>query len=39
MLVLLMFFGRIGPLTFGTALALRQRERRIRYAEARPIIG
>jgi potassium uptake TrkH family protein len=39
MLVLLMFFGRIGPLTFGTALALRERERRIRYAEARPIIG
>lgn len=38
-LILLMFFGRIGPLTFGTALALRERERRIRYAEARPIIG
>lgn len=38
-LILLMFFGRIGPLTFGTALALRERERRVRYAEARPIIG
>ncbi len=38
-LILLMFLGRIGPLTLGTALALRSRERRIRYAEARPIIG
>lgn len=38
-LILLMFFGRIGPLTFGTALALRERERRTRFAEARPIIG
>ena len=39
MLILLMYFGRIGPLTFGTALALRERERRTRYAESRPIIG
>jgi trk system potassium uptake protein TrkH len=38
-LIVLMYFGRIGPLTFGTALALRERERRVRYAEARPIIG
>lgn len=35
----LMFAGRVGPLTVATALALRQRERRIRYAEERPLIG
>ncbi len=38
-LIVLMFLGRTGPLTLGTALALRQRERRVRYAEARPLIG
>jgi potassium uptake TrkH family protein len=38
-LIVLMYLGRTGPLTLATALALRERERRIRYAEARPIIG
>lgn len=39
MLVLLMFAGRVGPLTVGTALALRSRDRRYRYPEERPLIG
>lgn len=38
-LIVLMFLGRIGPHTLGVALALRERERRFRYAEERPIIG
>jgi trk system potassium uptake protein TrkH len=38
-LIFLMYFGRVGPLTLGVALALRERERRFRYAEERPIIG
>lgn len=38
-LIVLMFLGRIGPGTLGTALVLRERERRYRYAEGRPIIG
>jgi trk/ktr system potassium uptake protein len=38
-LILLMFLGRIGPITLATALALREREPRYRYPEERPIIG
>jgi Trk-type K+ transport system membrane component len=38
-LIFLMFVGRLGPITIGTALALRQRERRYRLPEERPIIG
>jgi potassium uptake TrkH family protein len=38
-LIVLMFLGRIGPHTLGTALVLRERERRYRFAEGRPIIG
>ncbi|GAA3725953.1 potassium transporter TrkG [Salinactinospora qingdaonensis] len=38
-LVVLMFAGRIGPITFASALALRERTRRYDLAEARPIIG
>lgn len=38
-LVLLMFVGRLGPITIGTALALRHKERRYRLPEERPIIG
>ncbi|RCV52025.1 TrkH family potassium uptake protein [Marinitenerispora sediminis] len=39
LLVLLMFAGRIGPITFASALALRERTRRYDLPEARPIIG
>ena len=38
-LVVLMFFGRLGPLTLGTALALRGRPRRFEYPEERAIVG
>lgn len=38
-LVVLMYLGRIGPHTLGTALVMRERERRVRNAEARPLIG
>jgi trk system potassium uptake protein TrkH len=38
-LIFLMFVGRLGPITVGTALALRHRERRYRLPEERPIIG
>jgi trk system potassium uptake protein len=38
-LILLMFLGRIGPITLATALALRDREPRYRFPEERPIIG
>jgi len=34
-----MLAGRVGPLTFVTALALRERGRAYRYPEERPIIG
>lgn len=36
---LLMFAGRVGPLTVGAALALRSRDNRFRYPEERPLIG
>ena len=39
LLVLVMLAGRVGPITFITALALRQHPRAYRYAEERPIIG
>ncbi|WP_433394407.1 TrkH family potassium uptake protein [Micromonospora sp. KLBMP9576] len=38
-LVVLMFVGRIGPLTLGSAIALNTRRRRYRYAEEQPIVG
>lgn len=37
--VLLMIAGRVGPITFVTALAMSDRQRRYSLAEARPIIG
>jgi trk system potassium uptake protein TrkH len=36
---LLMFVGRIGPLTLASALALRERRRRYEYPEERTIVG
>ncbi|MCG5212623.1 potassium transporter TrkG [Streptosporangium soli] len=39
LLVLLMFVGRIGPLTLGSALALRERTRRYELPEERIIVG
>ena len=38
-LIILMFVGRLGPITVGAALALRHKERRYRLPEERPIIG
>ncbi|MEV0351465.1 potassium transporter TrkG [Nonomuraea sp. NPDC050680] len=39
LLVLLMFIGRIGPLTLGSALALKDRTRRYQLPEERIIVG
>lgn len=39
LLVLVMLTGRVGPVTFVVALAMRQRSRAYRYPEERPIIG
>lgn len=39
LLALLMFVGRIGPLTFGSALALKERIRRYELPEERIIVG
>ena len=39
LLILMMIAGRVGPVTFVTALALRQRQHAYRYPEERPIIG
>ncbi|MEN1974646.1 TrkH family potassium uptake protein [Cellulomonas olei] len=39
LLVALMFLGRLGPITLGTALALRERRRLFRYPESAPVIG
>jgi trk system potassium uptake protein TrkH len=39
LLALLMFAGRVGPLTLGTALALRERARRFQLPEERSIVG
>jgi trk system potassium uptake protein TrkH len=38
-LTLLMFFGRVGPITAVTALALRERTRRFERPEERPVVG
>lgn len=38
-LIACMFIGRIGPMTLGAALALRQRSRVVRLPEERPIVG
>lgn len=39
LLAVLMFAGRLGPMTFATALALRERRRLVRMPESRPIVG
>jgi len=39
LLMLAMICGRVGPLTFVTAIALRERARLYRHPEERPIIG
>jgi trk system potassium uptake protein TrkH len=39
LLSVVMLLGRVGPVTFITALALRERTREYRYPEERPIIG
>lgn len=38
-LILCMYLGRIGPMTLGAALALRQRSRVVRLPVERPIVG
>ncbi|MDT0342917.1 TrkH family potassium uptake protein [Streptomyces litchfieldiae] len=38
-LIMLMFIGRVGPITLVSALALRERRRRYQLPEERPIIG
>lgn len=38
-LISLMYVGRVGTVTVASALALRTRHRRYRYAEERPIVG
>ena len=38
-LIALMILGRVGPITLFAALVLRERERRFRFPEERPIIG
>ncbi len=38
-LTVLMFIGRLGPITLATALALRERGRRYELPEERPIVG
>lgn len=39
LIVLLMFAGRLGPVTFASALVLRERQRLFRRPEGRPLIG
>ncbi|PZF96275.1 ATPase [Micromonospora endophytica] len=39
LLIVLMYVGRIGPLTLGSAIALNTRRRLYRYAEEQPIVG
>jgi trk system potassium uptake protein TrkH len=34
-----MFVGRVGTITFATALALNERQQPYRYPEERPIVG
>ena len=38
-IVFLMFAGRLGTMTLAAALAIRERQRQIRFPEERPIIG
>ena len=38
-LIVLMFIGRLGPITLASALALRERARRYELPEERPIVG
>ncbi|MDH6235760.1 potassium transporter TrkG [Cryobacterium sp. CG_9.6] len=38
-LIFLMFIGRLGPITFASAIALRQRRSTYEYPKERPIIG
>jgi trk system potassium uptake protein len=38
-LVVLMFLGRLGPVTLVSALALRESQRRYQFPEGRPIVG
>ena len=38
-LIVLMFVGRLGPITLVSALALRERNRRYRFPEGAPLIG
>ncbi|MCL3861086.1 TrkH family potassium uptake protein [Actinotalea sp. K2] len=39
LLVILMFIGRLGPVTLGAALAVRERQRLFRMPEGAPIVG
>ncbi|SEQ90831.1 Trk-type K+ transport system, membrane component [Lentzea xinjiangensis] len=39
LLVVLMFIGRVGPITLASALALRERRRRYELPEERPLVG
>jgi trk system potassium uptake protein TrkH len=39
LIIVLMFAGRVGPITLGAALALREHRRLYRYPEERPIVG
>nr|WP_205807377.1 potassium transporter TrkG [Micromonospora sp. HNM0581] len=39
LLTVLMYLGRVGPLTFGSAIALNTRHRLYRYPEEQPIVG
>ena len=39
LLVVLMFAGRLGPVTLASALVLRERQRLVRRPEGRPLIG
>jgi potassium uptake TrkH family protein len=39
LITILMFIGRLGPITLASALALRQRDRMYELPEGRPIIG
>ncbi|QOC90201.1 TrkH family potassium uptake protein [Micromonospora craniellae] len=39
LLTLLMYIGRVGPLTLGSAIALNTRRRLYRYPEEQPIVG
>ncbi|WP_024803024.1 TrkH family potassium uptake protein [Nocardia sp. BMG51109] len=39
LLIVMMFIGRVGPITLASALALREHERRYELPEERPIVG